>query len=434
MTDFSGLAIAGRVATPERLRLGPGARRLEPRGRPAAGGRRLRRERRRRRRDGPLRRRATASRSPARAPATAPCRCRRSTGRSCSRPSACAGSRSTRGADRPGRGGRALARAGRGGGRARAQLAARLLARRRRRRLHARRRPQLARPPVRLRLQPRHAIELVTADGEQRTVDAENDPDLFWALRGGGGGYAIVTALHLALVPIAEIYAGVLIFPAELGADAFRAYRDWAASAPDEVTSVVRLLRPPPIPDVPEPLRGVPLLTIDAACIGEPRGGRGADRAAARDRRADHGHLRPMPAAGLCRIHMDPEQPVPGLGATPRSASCPTRRSTPSSPTAPARGPARPLLLAELRQLGGALGRRSEGGGALDPPRRPFVMSAIGVADGAGAGETVPRDLDRIDAGDGALGRRGRLLQLRRAPLRRRRDPARRGLRPPRPR
>ena len=45
------------------------------------------------------------------------------------------------------------------------------------------------------------AIDLVTADGEQRTVDAENDPDLFWALRGGGGGYAMVTALHVKLLP-----------------------------------------------------------------------------------------------------------------------------------------------------------------------------------------------------------------------------------------
>jgi len=112
------------------------------------------------------------------------------------------------------------------------------------------------------------AIELVTADGEQRTVDAENEPDLFWALRGGGGGYAIVTALQLRLIPIAEIYAGALVFPAELGAEAVRAYRDWAAGVSDDVTSVVRFVTPPPIPDVPEPIRGRPLLTIDGACIG----------------------------------------------------------------------------------------------------------------------------------------------------------------------
>jgi hypothetical protein len=105
------------------------------------------------------------------------------------------------------------------------------------------------------------AIELVTAGGEQRTVDAENDPDLFWALRGGGGGYALVAALHLNLVPISEIYAGALVFPAELGADAVRAYCDWAAGVSDDVTSVVRFITPPPLPDVPEPIRGRPLLT-----------------------------------------------------------------------------------------------------------------------------------------------------------------------------
>ena len=157
-----------------------------------------------------------------------------------------------------------------------ASVDAGLLARRRRGRLHARRRAELAGRKHGFACNRVRAIELVTADGEQRTVDAENDADLFWALRGGGGGYAIVTALHLDLLPIAEIYAGALLFPAEVGADAVRAYRDWAASAPDEVTSVVRFLTPPPIPDVPEPIRGVPLLTIDGACIGTKEEGEAA--------------------------------------------------------------------------------------------------------------------------------------------------------------
>src|ERR1044072_5739903 len=73
------------------------------------------------------------------------------------------------------------------------------------------------------------AIELVDAEGEARTVDAENEPDLFWALRGGGGGYAVVTALQVELLPIAEVYAGALVFPAEVGAEAVRTYRDWIA-------------------------------------------------------------------------------------------------------------------------------------------------------------------------------------------------------------
>ena len=139
------------------------------------------------------------------------------------------------------------------------------------------------------------AIEFVTADGEQRRVDADNEPDLFWALRGGGGAYAIVTALEVELLPVSEAYAGALIFPAELGADAVRAYRDWAATLPDEVTSRGRFLRPPPMPDVPEPLRDRPLWTVTAACIGSREGRRAPGRAIARARRADHGHLRPDP-------------------------------------------------------------------------------------------------------------------------------------------
>ena len=158
------------------------------------------------------------------------------------------------------------------------------------------------------------AIEVVTADGEARTVDANNEPDLFWALRGGGGGYAIVTALHLDLIPLAEVYGGVLIFPAEVGAEAVRAYRDWTQTVGEEVTSVVRFLRPPPFPDVPEPLRDKPLLTIDAACIVDEAEG---ERLIAPLRELGEPIMdtfAQMPVAGLSRIHMDPEQPVPGLG------------------------------------------------------------------------------------------------------------------------
>ncbi len=81
------------------------------------------------------------------------------------------------------------------------------------------------------------SIELVAADGEPRTVDAISDPDLFWALRGGGGGYAIVTALHVNLFPVAEAYAGALLFSPDVTEEGLRRYRDWTSEAPDEVGS-----------------------------------------------------------------------------------------------------------------------------------------------------------------------------------------------------
>jgi len=222
------------------------------------------------------------------------------------------------------------------------------------------------------------AIELVTADGEARTVDAENDPDLFWALRGGGGDYAIVTALHLDLVPVAEAYAGALLYPAALGAEAVRAYRDWAAGVSEDVTSVVRFIRPPDVPDVPEPLRNAPLLTIDGASIGE----RSAGEAAWAPLREALGEplidtFDQIPAAGLCRIHMDPEQPVPGLGHHRVLRELPDEAIDAWCELADPE--TSPLLLTELRQLGGALARPAEDGGALAQLDAAFVMLGIGM-------------------------------------------------------
>jgi FAD binding domain-containing protein len=241
------------------------------------------------------------------------------------------------------------------------------------------------------------AIELVTADGEARTVDAENDPDLFWALRGGGGNYAVVTALQLDLVPVADVYAGALLWPAEVGADAVRAYRDWAAAAGDDVASVVRFLRPPPVPDVPEQLRDVPLFTVDGAFIGEQAEGEAAFAPLREIGEPIMDTFGQIPAAGLCRIHMDPEQPVPGLGHHRTIREFPDEAIDAFAALA---GPdaGSPLLLAELRQLGGALGRPDPSGGALSKLDAEFVMLAVGLPMTPELGEAIETHLDRLHA------------------------------------
>jgi hypothetical protein len=240
------------------------------------------------------------------------------------------------------------------------------------------------------------AIELVTAEGEARTVDAENDPDLFWALRGGGGGYAVVTALHLDLLPIAELYAGALVFPAEVGANAVRAYRDWVATVPDEVTSVVRFITPPPIPDVPEPIRGRPLLTIDAACIGTEEEGEATIAPLREIGETIMDTFAWMPAAGLCRIHMDPESPVPGVGEgqTIRELS---DEAVDAFASIAGPGSGSPLLLSELRHLGGALGRPAENSGALSHLDAGFVMYSVGMPMTPELGEAIPAHLGKIE-------------------------------------
>ncbi len=239
------------------------------------------------------------------------------------------------------------------------------------------------------------AVELVTADGELRTIDAESEPDLFWALRGGGGDYGIVTALKVGLVPLADVYAGALLFPAEVGAAGVRAYRDWAAGVSEDVTSIIRFLRPPDIPDVPEFLRGKELLVIDAACIGDRAAGEAAITPLREIGEPILDTFGQIPTPGICKIHMDPEQPVPGFGhhRTLRELSD-EAIDTWVATVGPGSGT--PLLLSELRQLGGALGRPDQNGGALTHLDAGWVMYGIGMVMSREMGEAVSAGLDRM--------------------------------------
>jgi hypothetical protein len=239
------------------------------------------------------------------------------------------------------------------------------------------------------------AIEVVTADAESRRIDRESEPELFWALRGGGGSYAIVTALHLRLLPIAEAFGGALVFPAEVGAEAVRTYRDWAATAPDEITTRIRFLRPPPLPDVPEPLRDRPLLTIDGAFVGDLGQG---DQLIAPLRSIGEPIMDTfarMPVSGLGRIHMDPEPPIPFMGHALLVRAL-TNEGIDAffEQVGPQAGS--PVFLAELDQLGGALGRPAEDAGALSYLDSDYVMFAGAVPMTPELGAAIAGHLDAL--------------------------------------
>jgi hypothetical protein len=235
----------------------------------------------------------------------------------------------------------------------------------------------------------------VTADGEARTVDAGSDPDLFWAMRGGGGGYAIVTALHLNLLPVAEAYAGSILFPAELAAKGLRAFRDWTATAPEEVGSLMRFMNLPPLPDVPEPIRGKKFLAITATCLGSQEEG---EKAVAPLREIGEPLMDTfgqIPAPGLTRIAMDPEPPVPGLGHHGVINELPDEAI---DAFVEAGGPesGSPLLLSELRHIGGALARPAENGGAMDKLDGEFVMLGIGMMMAPEMKAPIEAQLDKL--------------------------------------
>jgi FAD/FMN-containing dehydrogenase len=240
-----------------------------------------------------------------------------------------------------------------------------------------------------------NAIELVGADGEARRVDGESDADLFWALRGGGGGYAVVSAMEIELFPIADMYAGMILLPAEVGARGIRAYRDWTETVPDAVTSIVRFLRPPPRPDIPEEIRERPLLTVAAACIGSEAEGEALVAPLGEIGEPILDTFAQIPAEQLSTMHMDPAQPVPALGHHVLFSELPDEAIDAFVEFADP-GAGSPLLLVMLRQGGGAVARAPQGAGALDKIDAAFAMNAVGVPTTPELREAIPPYLDRL--------------------------------------
>jgi FAD/FMN-containing dehydrogenase len=112
--------------------------------------------------------------------------------------------------------------------------------------------------------------EVVTAAGRRISVSAGEHPDLFWALRGGGGGFGLVTSLEFRLHPVERVYAGTSYFAAERAAETLAAYREWVEDAPDAVSSAILITRLPDSAEVAPALRGEPVLALRLMHAGDP--------------------------------------------------------------------------------------------------------------------------------------------------------------------
>jgi FAD/FMN-containing dehydrogenase len=111
---------------------------------------------------------------------------------------------------------------------------------------------------------------VVSAQGELISASADEHPDLFWALRGGGGNFGLVTGLEFRLHPVARVYAGISYFQLERTAEVLTRYRDWVDDAPDELSTAILITRLPETAAVPAALRGRRVLALRLMHIGEP--------------------------------------------------------------------------------------------------------------------------------------------------------------------
>jgi FAD/FMN-containing dehydrogenase len=239
------------------------------------------------------------------------------------------------------------------------------------------------------------AVELVTADGSLVRADAEQEAELFWALRGGGGAnFGVVTAIEFTLHPIETAYAGMLVWDLRDAHRVLNRWASWAADAPDEVTTAYRHMQYPTIPEIPEPFRGRQLIIIDGAVL--------ADDAEAERILAPLRELGPeidtfgrVPAASLIRLHMDPEQPTPGGGHSALLDELPPSAVDRLVEVSGVDSGSSLFLKAELRQLGGALGRSRRGAGAVTKLDGRFQLITGGIMVGELAKQTVA-DCERV--------------------------------------
>jgi UDP-N-acetylenolpyruvoylglucosamine reductase len=221
------------------------------------------------------------------------------------------------------------------------------------------------------------AIEIVNAEGEVIRTSAVENTDLFWALRGGGGSFGIVTAIELKLYPVKEVYAGWLVFGMERADEVLNAWRDWVDTVPEEVTSVGRLLQVPPLPDIPEPLRGRRLVVIEAAMMMDETQASKLLKPL-RKLKPEMDTFHTMPATELQELHMDPPGPVPGKGDHMLLRDL-TRYGIEKVVQVAGANSNSPLLSVEFRHLTGALGRCEPGMGATSYLDARFAMFAVGM-------------------------------------------------------
>uniref|UniRef100_UPI00286B6B1B FAD-binding oxidoreductase n=1 Tax=Pseudolysinimonas sp. TaxID=2680009 RepID=UPI00286B6B1B len=231
---------------------------------------------------------------------------------------------------------------------------------------------------------------VVTASGAVVDASPAGDADLYWALRGGKGGFGVVAEVRVRLVALPELYAGALTFDTPHVETALRGWMQWTGDAPADVTTSVVLIRYPDLEFLPPHLRGRFLLNLRFAYPGAAAEG---ERLAAGLRAlapVDVDDVGPMVLTDVARIHSDPTEPGPawGWGAllTTIDDDFATALTSAFHPAAPV-----PFLAIEVRHLGGAATTDVDGGSAVGGREGAFAIHVVGAPDPALFAEVLPR-------------------------------------------
>ncbi|QEO09496.1 FAD-binding oxidoreductase [Protaetiibacter larvae] len=219
------------------------------------------------------------------------------------------------------------------------------------------------------------SVQLVTASGEIVTASHDEHAALFWAVRGGSGAFGVVTAIELELLPYPDVFAGAMFWDLARAREVVTAWRDWALTAPESVTTTLRIMHLPPLPELPPFLSGRSIVVIDGAILD------GDERAAAvlaplRKLDPEVDSFARMPAEGLLKVHMDPDHPSPSASAHVVLGELSDHAIERFVSACEAKGL---LMMGELRQLGGAFGVSPALPGAVSRLEGAFALYALGA-------------------------------------------------------
>jgi FAD binding domain/Berberine and berberine like len=222
--------------------------------------------------------------------------------------------------------------------------------------------------------------DVVTADGDLLRLSADENADLFWGLKGGGGNFGIVTSLEFRLYSLTTIYGGAVFYPVEKAREVLYLYDRWSAGLPDEMTTAVAFMNVPPLPSLPEPLRGRSVVVVKGCYCGEkPADGEEMFRPV---REGLGGHIidtfGELPVAAMDAISKDPVDPM-GVIQHAGLLSDLSPEAINALVGVAGAGSGSPLLLVEIRQLGGALARTPEHLSPMGSGDARFSMNAIGA-------------------------------------------------------
>ncbi|MEV0171035.1 FAD-dependent oxidoreductase [Streptomyces sp. NPDC050803] len=233
------------------------------------------------------------------------------------------------------------------------------------------------------------SFHVVTPDGTLRKVDATHEPDLFWALRGGKGNVGVVTSLVTDLLPLSRILGGGIYCAGEDAEPLLRAWADWTRTVPMEMNSTFSLLRLPPFPEIPEPFRGRFWARVCLAWTGDAAEGENllAPLRAAAPVVVDT--VEEMDYTAVDRVYMDPQDPLPARESCALLRDLPEEAIRTFLAEVGPEAPDCPLLLIEIRHMGGALSRPAPVDDAVCARDAEYLLEAVGVLAAPPAAEAV---------------------------------------------